>query len=70
VFVFGREVDDLRGVDYEALSMLNVSATQELHRQLEAERRETAALRRKLSELESSLGARLEALEKASKTTK
>ena len=70
VFVFGREVDDLRGVDYEALSMLNVSATQELHKQLEAERNETAALRRKLSELESSLGARLEALEKASKATK
>jgi hypothetical protein len=70
VFVFGREVDDLRGVDYEALSMLNVSATQELHRQLEAERTETAALRRKLSDLESSLRARLEALEKAAKTTK
>jgi len=70
VFVFGREVDDLRGVDYEALFMLNVSATQEIHKQLEAERSETAALRRKLSDLESSLGARLEALEKASKATK
>jgi len=70
VFVYGREVNDFHSVDYEALSMLNVSATQELHRQLEAERRETAALRRKLSDLESSLGARLEALEKASKSTK
>ena len=69
VLVYGREVNDLRGVDYEAISMLNVSATQELHRQLEAERSETAALRRKLSDLESSLGARIESLEKASKGT-
>lgn len=69
-FVYGREVSDFRMVDYDAISMLNVSATQELHRQLEAERRETAALRSKLSELESSLGARLEALEKSSKATK
>ena len=30
----GREVDDFHTVDYEALSMLNVSATQELHNQL------------------------------------
>jgi hypothetical protein len=70
VFVYGREVNDFHSVDYDAISMLNVSATQELHRQLEAERSETAVLRRKLSELESSLGARLEALEKAAKATK
>jgi len=30
VFVYGREVSDFRTVDYEAISMLNVSATQEL----------------------------------------
>ncbi len=30
VFVFGREVNDFRTVDYEALSTLNISATQEL----------------------------------------
>ncbi len=70
LFVYGREVNDFRFVDYDAISMLNVSATQELHRQLEAERRESAVLRRKLSELESSLGARIELLEKASKSTK
>ncbi|MCB0854693.1 MAG: hypothetical protein KDD63_20870, partial [Bacteroidetes bacterium] len=29
IFVYGREVDDFHTVDYEALSMLNVSATQE-----------------------------------------
>lgn len=30
VFVYGRQVNDFRTVDYEALSMLNISATQEL----------------------------------------
>lgn len=28
VFVYGREVNDFRSVDYEALSVLNISATQ------------------------------------------
>ena len=32
VFVYGREVDDFHAVDYESLSMLNVSATQELYK--------------------------------------
>lgn len=35
VFVYGREVNDFRNVDYEAIAMLNVSATQELNRRLE-----------------------------------
>lgn len=30
VFVYGIQVDDFHAVDYEALSMLNISATQEL----------------------------------------
>ncbi|MDG1841073.1 MAG: tail fiber domain-containing protein [Crocinitomicaceae bacterium] len=30
VFVYGREVDDFHSVDYESISMLNVSATQQL----------------------------------------
>ena len=42
LFVFGREVKDFRNVDYEAISMLNVSATQELARQLLAARAELA----------------------------
>jgi hypothetical protein len=32
VFVYGREVEDFHNVDYEAISMLNVSATQELEK--------------------------------------
>jgi len=32
VFVYGKEVDDYQTVDYDALSMLNISATQELYK--------------------------------------
>ena len=35
VFVYGREVNDFHTVDYDAISMLNVSATQELAKQVE-----------------------------------
>ena len=35
MFVYGREVDDFRTVDYEAVSMLNVSATQELYKKIQ-----------------------------------
>jgi hypothetical protein len=35
IFVYGREVKDFRSVDYEAIAMLNVSATQELAKRLE-----------------------------------
>ena len=36
IFVFGREVDDFRVVDYEALSMLGISAIQALAKENEA----------------------------------
>jgi hypothetical protein len=32
VFVYGTEINDYKSVDYDAISMLNVSATQELHK--------------------------------------
>ena len=35
VFVYGRQVDDFHTVDYEAISMLNVSATQQLVKEIE-----------------------------------
>jgi hypothetical protein len=57
VFVYGREVADFRTVDYTALSMLNVSATQELKRQHDAElatlRTANAELAARVAELES-----------------
>ena len=35
VFVYGREMDDFHTVDYDAISMLNVSATQEQQGRIE-----------------------------------
>jgi len=35
VFVYGKQCLDLKAVDYEAISMLNVSATQELAKKVE-----------------------------------
>ena len=45
VFIYGKEVDDFRGVDYDALSMLNISATQELHRLIQDLQQENASLK-------------------------
>ena len=36
VFVYGREVKDFRNVDYDAIAMLNVSATQEMQREIDS----------------------------------
>lgn len=52
IFVFGREVDDFRTVDYEAIAMLNVSATQELHRRLIASEKEVESLKARMIALE------------------
>ncbi len=51
VFVYGREVNDLRTVDYDAIAMLNVSATQELCRQLQAKDAEIRQLREEVEAL-------------------
>jgi hypothetical protein len=45
VFVFGREVNDFLNVDYDAISMLNVSATQQLKKEVETLRTEVAELK-------------------------
>ena len=59
VFVYGREVKDFRSVDYEAIAMLNVSATQELARQVKAQEAELNALRAEKAALADKL-ARIE----------
>ena len=51
VFVYGREVKDFRSVDYEAIAMLNVSATQELNRRVEAQAAEIALLKTQLAQM-------------------
>ncbi len=52
VFVYGREVKDFRSVDYEAIAMLNVSATQELNRLVEQQAAEIEVLTTRLAALE------------------
>ena len=64
VFVYGREVKDFRSVDYDAISMLNVSATQELARQVATLATENEALKSRLASLEA-LAAEVAALKAA-----
>ena len=45
IFLYGSFVDDFRAVDYEALGMLNISATQELYRKIKEQQREIEELR-------------------------
>lgn len=54
VFVFGREVDDFRIVDYDAISMLNVSATQQIKKEKDAE---VKALQASVSERDEKISA-------------
>ncbi len=71
VFVFGREVNDFRSVDYEALSMLGISAIQQLAKDVEELRVANAELRIKNEKLESKNNkteARLDAIEASLKT--
>ena len=59
VFVYGREVNDFRTVDYDALAMLNVSATQQVKKDSDsaeaALRAENAALKAQLAAQEKRL---------------
>ncbi|RFS16887.1 tail fiber domain-containing protein [Emticicia sp. C21] len=59
IFVYGREVNDFRSVDYEALSMLGISAIQ----QLAKENEELKAKNKETDKKFEQLSARLEALE-------
>jgi hypothetical protein len=51
VFVHGREVEDYRTVDYDAIAMLNVSATQQIKKELDAVKIENARLKNQLAAL-------------------
>ena len=70
IFVVGKHVNDALTVDYDAIAMLNVSATQELARQaedLESRVRDLEARERRVALLEKDLEAkqsRMEAFEK------
>jgi hypothetical protein len=68
VFVYGREVTDFRTVDYDAISMLNVSATQQIKHEKDTEiqglRNENAALKAALASQDKRVTA-LEARDQA-----
>jgi Chaperone of endosialidase len=51
VFVYGKECTDLKGVDYDAISMLNVSATQELAKQVETLKEQNSDLQNETKRL-------------------
>lgn len=53
IFVYGEEVDDFRTVDYEGLTTLNISATQELIKQLKQQGAVIALLEKRLAKLEA-----------------
>lgn len=57
VFVYGREVHDFHTVDYEAIAMLNVSATQELARIIGQQQAEIARLKAANDQVMARLGA-------------
>jgi len=55
VFVYGEEVNDFRTVDYEGLTTLNISATQELSRLLKEQQELMKKLNEKVDALEKKL---------------
>ncbi|AZA83578.1 hypothetical protein C1637_14995 [Chryseobacterium lactis] len=70
IFVYGTEVSDLRTVDYDALSMLNISATQELAKKIEVLENENEALKKTNLEIlhkQTIFEERLKLLETSSK---
>jgi predicted RNase H-like nuclease (RuvC/YqgF family) len=62
-FVFGREVNDFLTVDYDAIAMLNVSATQQLKKELDHEVKTLRAENAELRAANDALAQRLELLE-------
>jgi len=67
VFVYGKEVHDFHAVDYEAIAMLNVSATQALLKRIEMLEAKNTNLVQTVSKLEKEQQAtndRLKAIEK------
>jgi hypothetical protein len=63
VFVFGREVDDFRNVDYDAIAMLNVSATQQLKKEKDEEVKALRSQNEELQAASDALISRLQILE-------
>ncbi|QKG53001.1 tail fiber domain-containing protein [Hymenobacter sp. BRD67] len=63
LFVYGKYVNDFRSVDYDALTTLNVSATQELARQVAALEAENTALKTQVATDKAQAAATMETFE-------
>ncbi|HET6975849.1 MAG TPA: tail fiber domain-containing protein [Pyrinomonadaceae bacterium] len=63
VFVFGREVDDFLSVDYDAISMLNISATQQLKKEMDQDLKALRVENTELRAANDALSKRLQLLE-------
>ncbi|WP_157776981.1 hypothetical protein [Ichthyobacterium seriolicida] len=55
VFIYGKEVDDLRSVDYDGLTTLNISATQAVYEELVSTKEKLSVTNQKLSATEQKL---------------
>lgn len=64
IFVFGREVDDFRTVDYEAIAMLGISAMQQLKKEKDQEIAAMQAAQAAIVTANEALLSRLSQLEK------
>ena len=64
VFVYGRRVNDFHTVDYEALNTLNISATQELYRIIQAQKEQIEALQKENGSLKASVENNEQEIEK------
>ncbi len=65
IFVFGREVNDFRSVDYEALSMLGISAIQALAKENEEMKKENAKQKEDYNKRIEGIEASVKALTKS-----
>ncbi len=63
VFVYGMEVNDFHTVDYEAVAMLNVSATQELYKNIIELEKANKSLQQQLSNQDNKITSNEEKLE-------
>jgi type 1 fimbria pilin len=63
IFVYGKKVDDLRTVNYDAIYTLGISSIQELSRQIDQLKEENQQLKKSIDNAQSSLIKRVEMLE-------
>ena len=58
VFIYGKEVDDFHTVDYEALTTLNISATQALVKQFNQLTTEVDELKKDMSTIKAAISSK------------